>query len=116
MFAKRLQGLRKDKGLTQKQFAEKFGIAGGTIAMWETGKREPDFKTTERLADFFNVSVDYLLGRDERKRVPVSEDGQEISYDDFTYAMYQEGRTLTRENKEKLLELARFFQEQQSRQ
>lgn len=63
MFSDTLRALRKAQGLTQAQFARQFSVATGTIAMWETGKREPDFSTMQRLADFFAVSVDYLLGR-----------------------------------------------------
>lgn len=63
MFSDRLRALRKAHDLTQVQFAKEFLVASGTIAMWETGKREPDFSTMQRLADFFDVSVDYLLGR-----------------------------------------------------
>lgn len=62
MFAQRLKELRKEKGLTQVQVAQRFNISNGAVAMWETGKREPDFATMNRLADFFNVSVDYLIG------------------------------------------------------
>lgn len=63
LFSETLRALRKERGLTQVQFARQFSVATGTIAMWETGKREPDFSTMERLADFFEVSVDFLLGR-----------------------------------------------------
>ncbi len=65
LFSSMLRSLRKARGLTQVQFAQMFSVASGTIAMWETGKREPDFSTVQRLADFFEVSVDYLLGRGE---------------------------------------------------
>ena len=76
MFAERLKVLRKGLGITQAQFAEVFKIAHGTIAMWETGRREPDFETVIRIADYFHVSVDYLIGRDEKEKpTPVSEDG-----------------------------------------
>ena len=67
MFSDRLKELRKSSGLTQIQFAEKFNIAKGTIGMWESGKREPDFDTAQRIADFFGVTVDYLLGRSSEK-------------------------------------------------
>lgn len=62
MFAQRLRELRRECGLTQIQLAQKFNVSNGTIGMWETGKREPDFDTTKRLAAFFHVSVDYLVG------------------------------------------------------
>lgn len=63
MFADRLKQLRKEEKLTQIQLAQIFNVANGTIAMWETGKREPDFDTISRLADYFDVSIDYLMGR-----------------------------------------------------
>ena len=67
MFAEKLKELRKAKGLTQIQFALDFHVASGTVGMWETGRREPDFETTRRIADYFGVSVDYLLGRTEKR-------------------------------------------------
>lgn len=45
-------------------FAKVFGVAQTTVASWEGGKREPGFNTMIKLADFFHVSVDYLLGHD----------------------------------------------------
>lgn len=64
MFRIRLKELRENAGLSQYSFADKFGISQSTVGNWEAGKREPNFNTMERIADFFNVSVDYLLGRD----------------------------------------------------
>ena len=66
MFADNLKQLRKEKGMTQSQFASEFNIATGTIAMWETGKRTPDTETLKKIARFFNVSLDYLLDNVER--------------------------------------------------
>lgn len=76
MFADRLRLLRKEHGLTQIQFAKTFNVANGTIAMWETGRREPDFSTMLRISDFFHVSVDYLLGRDEETPPNVVDEGR----------------------------------------
>lgn len=58
--------LRLSSGLTQVEMAEKIGISRSTIGMYETGAREPDFETLEKIADFFNVDIDYLLGRTEK--------------------------------------------------
>lgn len=63
MFAERLKALRKESGLTQIQFASAMSVASGTVAMWETKKREPNFEALIRIADFFGVTTDYLLGR-----------------------------------------------------
>lgn len=67
MFAERLRELRKAKGLSQPEFAQAFNIASGTISMWETGKRQPDFDTLQKLAKFFGVTADYLLGSEDEK-------------------------------------------------
>ena len=63
MFSVRLKELRKKHNLTQSEFAKQFNISNGAIGNWESGKREPDSETMSRMADYFNVSVDYLLGR-----------------------------------------------------
>lgn len=62
-FAQRLKYLRKDLNLTQEDLAEKLSISRSTVAGYETERKEPDYTMLEKLADFFNVSVDYLLGR-----------------------------------------------------
>lgn len=65
-FGEILKKLRKRKGLTQIEFAKQFNISNGTIAMWEIDKRQPDSETLAKLADYFEVSVDHLLGREEK--------------------------------------------------
>lgn len=70
MFQIKLKELREDKGLSQYAFAKEFGVAQSTVGNWESGTREPNFETMQRLADFFGVSVDYLLGGDEKSENP----------------------------------------------
>lgn len=77
MLKNRLKELRKRENITQVQFAKIFDISPGTIAMWETGKREPDIDTLIRIADYFNVSVDYLLGKSENKKMPTDDNTDE---------------------------------------
>lgn len=57
-----LSKLRKEKGLNQREFANSFGVSNGAVAMWETDKRQPDIDTLIKIAKFYNVSLDYLLG------------------------------------------------------
>ena len=59
---KNLATLRKEKKLTQMQFAKMFGVSTSTVAMWETGRRKPDRHTILRLCDFFSVSFENLMG------------------------------------------------------
>jgi len=63
VFSQRLRELRKERRLTAKEFGEKFSLAESTISGYETKARKPDMELVERFADFFEVSVDYLLGR-----------------------------------------------------
>lgn len=62
MFAHRLKELRKEKNMTQVQLAELLGVSKGTVAMWEIGKREPNFETLDALSDIFDRRIDYILG------------------------------------------------------
>lgn len=59
----RLRELRKAKGLTQREVAEIIGYAQISYARYEKGEREPDIATLCKLAEYFNVTVDYLIGR-----------------------------------------------------
>lgn len=63
VFSKRLKELRKEKKLTQKEIAEQIGIKQNSYSDWETGKNEPNFENLIKLADFFEVSLDWLFGR-----------------------------------------------------
>lgn len=73
--------MRKKAGLTQSKLSTAIGVSRSTLAMYETNKSEPDFKTISKLADFFGVSVDYLLGREEKS--PAAQDAQPSYVDEF---------------------------------
>lgn len=64
-FGARLTTLRKQRKLLQADVANKIGIARATYGAYEQGTRQPDFETLEKIADFFEVSIDYLLGRSD---------------------------------------------------
>lgn len=59
----RLKEIRKNRGITQLKLAMDLNISQNTISRYETGEREADYATLIRLADYFNVSIDYLLER-----------------------------------------------------
>lgn len=67
MLKDKIRELRKERGLTQKEVAEHLGIGGSTMTMYETGRREPNIGTLIKIADFFDVSTDYLLGKTKAK-------------------------------------------------
>ena len=64
-FSDRLKALRNSKGLSQADFAKQVGVSKSSINMYERGEREPNFETLEAIADYFNVDLDYLLGKSD---------------------------------------------------
>ena len=61
----RLKELRKATGIQQQEAAKKLGIPGSTYAGYERGEREPRIDVLIKLADYFDVSVDYLIGHEK---------------------------------------------------
>lgn len=65
----RLKELRKKKGLSQLRLATDLNTTQNTISRYETGEREPGIDELITIADYFNVSVDYLIGRTENPKI-----------------------------------------------
>ena len=82
-YGKRLQNLRKDRGLTQDQLAEKLNITRSRLGMYEQGRRQPDFETQEAIADYFNVNIDYLFGRSDSDMQILIETASKLNKEDF---------------------------------
>ncbi len=57
----KLKELRKEKGISLKELGSIVGVAESTMSLYENGKRQPDYETLLRLAEYFDVTVDYLL-------------------------------------------------------
>ena len=76
-FSRRLKQLRKDKHLTQVQVAERIGVTASMVSSYETDIRLPSYEVMLRIADIFGVSVDYLLGRQEKRFLDISELSEE---------------------------------------
>ncbi|MBC3797377.1 helix-turn-helix domain-containing protein [Acetobacterium tundrae] len=63
MIGTRLKELRKDMNLTQVELSQALSISRSSLSLYEINKREPDCETVNKIADFFDVSLDYLYGR-----------------------------------------------------
>lgn len=67
-FKDRLVQLRKELNLTQTDFAEKIGFSRTAVSAWEIGRNEPSNEDTIKIADFFGVSVDYIIGKTNNRK------------------------------------------------
>ncbi len=68
-FSERLFLLRSKKRLSQKALGELLGVSDAAITMMEKGKRSPSFEILCALADYFEVSIDYLTGRTDKPEI-----------------------------------------------
>lgn len=66
MFPKQIKYLRQSRSLSQVQLADKLGVKKQSISNWENDNIRPSVEMLEKIADFFDVSTDYLLGREEK--------------------------------------------------
>lgn len=73
-----LKALRKEKGLTQEQLAEKLAVSGRTVSRWETGSNMPDIGMLVVLADFYGVSIPELING-ERKSENMNQETKETA-------------------------------------
>jgi transcriptional regulator with XRE-family HTH domain len=67
IFAKRLKEERENKHWTQDYFASLLGISNGTVSGYERNYREPDIDTLIKISDLFNISIDYLIGKSDKR-------------------------------------------------
>ena len=104
MFRTRLRELRENAGYkSQQAFAVAFGVAQSTVGGWEAGKREPNYATTLKLANFFHVSVDYLLGQTDQKdmastQTPTPTTGPSSSRENLQAAFWGGEKDLSQED------------------
>ena len=67
-FGNRLKNLRNEFNLTGEELGKKFNVTKVAISNWESDRRFPDQETLLKIADFFDVSIDYLLGRSDKRK------------------------------------------------
>ena len=79
----RIKQLREDQGKSQKEVSVDLGVSQATVSGWESGLKTPSAKSTLRIAKYFKVSVDYLLGLTDENEGPLSEIGEEALDDEL---------------------------------
>lgn len=115
-----LKRLRKERHLTQTQLAEHLNLSQATIASWENGSRRPDLDYLPTIAEFYGVSVDLLLGRDETSKPTVATTDEDFDWNaafadpeyETLHIMARGMKKMSPENRQKILDVAqRLFAE-----
>ncbi|MCQ6287985.1 MULTISPECIES: helix-turn-helix domain-containing protein [Bacillus cereus group] len=88
MFSQRLKELRKSKKISMRQLGEVLGVKQTSISNWENVGTEPDYTTLVRIANYFDVSTDYLLGNSADFNDQESKEKREIAL--LAQALYKE--------------------------
>ena len=94
-FSTRLKELRKERGYNQEQLAEKLNKSKSSISSYESGRRTPDIESFREMAEFFNVSIDYLTGNSKLKNDPNSRIKEALESDPELLSFWEdiEGRS-----------------------
>lgn len=92
MLGDRLKKLRNERKITQEKLGKKVNVTKVSISGYENGNRNPDTETLQKLADFFEVSTDYLLGRTDNNEInnKVTVAGQEITLSPEELKVFEE--------------------------
>ena len=104
-FKDRLIKLRKELNLTQEELAKKIGYTRTAVSAWEIGRNEPSNADTIKLANFFGVTTDYLLGKSDVRNYDKEEQ-------EFRFAYHKETEGLT---DEEIADALRFYKEMKKR-
>jgi transcriptional regulator with XRE-family HTH domain len=114
-YGDRIAYLREKSGLTQVELANKLEISRASLSHYETSRREPDYETINRIAGFFKVSIDYLLGRSDQPDTVLDSDVRdfvdhlELSDDKILekFALMIDGTKLTAEEARRFINFVR---------
>ena len=110
----RIQQLCTEKGISGGKMCNDLGISRSTMTELKMGRITTlKLEKAIMIAEYFGVSAETLLQEGDTKTLDKSP--EDINFDDFTYALAGEARELSIENKEKLLEMAKFFKQQQTK-
>ena len=111
MFADRLNILRKQQNLTQSELAKKINVAPSTVGMWERSHREPDIDMLIKLANYFNIDINFLLGISNDRTPPGKKENnrnatssKENVYSKDEQSLVESYRALNEEGQEKIID------------
>ena len=114
-FGDRLRSLRVENDLNQEEFGRNFNMPKSRISQYETNKRQADDETKKIFADYFKVSLDYLMGRSDI-RIPevltLDEELQQLLNDPDTLVAFKDFHNLSDTDKQEIINFIKFKKQQ----
>ena len=107
MFFDQLQQLCKQKGISMTKLVTDIGMSKSAVTYWKNTDTTPKTEVLQKIADYLDTPISYFFDEETKKSPAEAED--KITFDDFTYAMYNHSADLTEEEKKMLLEMAEFM-------
>ena len=103
MLGNKIKLLREELNINQEELAKRINVSPSTIAMYETNKRQPNYETLSKLADIFNCTIDYLLGKSDKRN-------NDIDYDPdlLTIGLSTKDYDISEEKKQQIEEFAKY--------
>lgn len=108
-----LKKLRDSKGITQADLAQILQASPAAVGLWEQGRRRPDYETLVKIAAYFEVTTDFLLGKDESS-LPITSKTEPPPLAKEEVRLLDKYRRLTIKNKQRLNDLVSTFLAAQS--
>lgn len=104
--------LLQTHGVTAYKVAKDTGISTATMTDWKKGRSTPKIDKLQKIADYFGVSVDYLLGGEPKEKIPAS-GGERASDDDIKFALFGGDGEITDEMYEEVKKFAQFIKQKE---
>lgn len=114
MLGDRIRSLREKHNLTQEQIAKKIGISRGTYAHYEINKRRPDYETLIKIAEIFDVSTDYLVGRSDNPGYKIIDDNKLESDPDLQIA-FNAATDFSEEARKQTIDFINYIREKEKK-
>lgn len=105
----RIKYLRMEKGVKQAELAKYLNVAPNTLSNWENDNFEPDFSRLKKIAEYFNTTTDYIIGKTDdptlpNKKAPPNPE-PDIKWGDFSISFYGGKKNLTQKQKDKIAKI-----------
>ncbi|WP_144456885.1 helix-turn-helix domain-containing protein [Bacillus pumilus] len=114
LFGKRITTLRKKAGLTQEELAKKLNVTRSALSQYELGTREPNYDLLLKIADFFEVTVDYLIGRSDNPDYKIIDDNKIESDPDLQIA-FNAATDFSEEARKQTIDFINYIREKEKK-